>query len=306
MKVAYISDLHLDSWIKCRENQEDFEEQLENQMFSYLEFIMGSENIQNFKETVLVIAGDLSHFNYFIQKFLEMMKSIFKEILLVPGNHDYYLITTPIQKEFQKNSYNRISDLKRICKDLGVHFLDGQIVEIDGKKFGGTMMSWDRSFYERYFKRPVRDSEIKNYYTNCMADARFMMNGRTPELKQNVYEEGNRRLIGAFDQFELLEKEKSKMNNYNDFDDIDVIVTHYAPHVASNLPEHFNNESTTFFTYDGRKDLERISPKYWVFGHQHFVVDDLVNETRLVCNPLGYKNEIWYPPMYCKFKFFEI
>ena len=50
MRVAYISDLHLDSWIKCRENQEDFEDQLNNQMFTYLEFLLGSENIQNFKD----------------------------------------------------------------------------------------------------------------------------------------------------------------------------------------------------------------------------------------------------------------
>ena len=305
MKVAYISDIHIDSWIKTRDEKQSIE--LDSEFFYFLEFLFGTLDIQNHKCEALIIAGDLSHYNFLTKRFLEMMKEIFPEVLIVPGNHDYFLIKVNAEK-YNNYSSLRIKELKDICSEISVHFLDGQIIQIKDKKFGGCMSSWDMSYYLNYYKRDFTPtvSEIKQYWLNGINDSNFMMDGMKPRLKSNTYEWGDRGLINSFNIEEFNIKEQNKLKNYFDFDEIDVIVTHYAPIVASNLPDVYKIPSTTFFCYDGKKDLERIQPRYWVFGHQHFVVNDRFENTRILCNPLGYKNEIFWIKPDTKFKFFEI
>lgn len=307
MKVAYISDVHIDSWVKSR----DDEDRLQSEFFDLLEFLFGHLDIQKHGCEALIIAGDLSHYNDLTKRFLEMMREVFPAVLVVPGNHDYYLIRENAEK-YNNYSSLRIKELKEICSELDVHFLDGQIVEINDKKFAGTMGSWDMSYYLDYYKREFTptENEIKQYWLNGINDSNFMMDGMKPRLKSNTYEWGDRGLINHFNIVNFSETEFNKIKNYNDYDNIDVMVTHYAPIVASNLPEHYKIPSTTFFCYNGIKDLERIQPKFWIFGHQHFVVNDTFENrnisTKILCNPLGYKGEIFWIKPDCKFKFFEI
>ncbi|MFW6247028.1 MAG: hypothetical protein ACOC22_02535, partial [bacterium] len=37
--------------------------------------------------------------------------------------------------------------------------------------------------------------------------------------------------------------------------------------------------------------IEKYSPNYWIFGHTHTHHDYNINNTRLICNPMGYSHE---------------
>ena len=43
MKVAYISDIHIDSWIKTRDEKQSIE--LDSEFFYFLEFLFGTLDI---------------------------------------------------------------------------------------------------------------------------------------------------------------------------------------------------------------------------------------------------------------------
>ncbi len=108
MNVAIISDVHLETWYKGREDAP----------------------FQIYKVTncdTLVIAGDFGYpFNTKgkqNQRFIDVLKKlkhIYQYILYVPGNHEYYNTQTLEQTDQM---------LKKICFDTGVIFLQTDIWE---------------------------------------------------------------------------------------------------------------------------------------------------------------------------------
>ena len=71
------------------------------------------------------------------------------------------------------------------------------------------------------------------------------------------------------------------------------MVTHYLPTVPYGMkPTYATERGTTFYMFDGEKDIERISPKFWLFGHSHDKYDFIHKDVRFLCNPFGYPGEI--------------
>ena len=101
-------------------------------------------------------------------------------------------------------------------------------------------------------------------------------------------------LSSGFCPFKHFQEEYEKLQKFQDYDNIDVMISHYGPVVPDNIPEDYKDCSTTFYYFDGSKDIERISPKYWIFGHTHNSYDFIKGNTRLICNPVGYPSENRY------------
>lgn len=276
MKIDYISDLHLDFWIsKFNPANSNTLGQIE----SYIEMIglKGGE--------VLLIAGDLGH--YFGQDalFLEMVKEMYEHVMIVPGNHDMYLVSSSKQKKYKWNSMNRILEMKEWCKKIGVDYLDGQTVEINGIKFAGCGMSWDKSFYERVEQRLVEDMEVHQFYNNIMNDSRLIFSGN--ETKQTTH-----RGTTKFNPFKFFEQEMEKLRG---IESADVMLSHYPPIIPYQAGNRYARDPiSTFFMFYGDPEVERIKPKVWVFGHMHSHYDLEKLGTRFLCNPLGYPGENTY------------
>lgn len=62
-------------------------------------------------------------------------------------------------------------------------------------------------------------------------------------------------------------------------------------HIA---PSYINDESNTFFTFDGHKFMKNGSIKYWVFGHTHSELEYDFHGVKGICNPFGYPTESCY------------
>ena len=68
----------------------------------------------------------------------------------------------------------------------------------------------------------------------------------------------------------------------------DVVVTHHMPTPQAIDPEYRNSTLNAFFVCDMERLIEEKKPAVWAFGHTHTPFDEVIEDTRLVCNPLGY------------------
>lgn len=72
----------------------------------------------------------------------------------------------------------------------------------------------------------------------------------------------------------------------------DVVVTHHLPHPACVPMRYRSSPLNRFFVaHDAAELVEKAGAKLWIHGHTHDLVDCVVGETRIVCNPHGYPHE---------------
>lgn len=219
-----------------------------------------------------------------------MLKTLFRHVILVAGNHDYYLVSESQQKRYNYDSKNRFLELKRFCIDNGIHYLDGDVVCIEGYNFAGVGMYFDKYFLETLEKRSVSDGEIREFYSKSMNDINYIMFGHKPYRVPLAY--GHFYIQSSLDPIEFFRKEQEKLQRINDYDNVDVMISHFCPMIPYGMPEEYIDDPvSTFFLFNGYKDIERISPKIWLYGHMHNNYDFKYKETRLLCNPLGYPGE---------------
>ena len=289
MKVDYISDVHVDFW--CRDQNPE-SPKFKKQIDTLINTICPN------KHDVLLIAGDLGHYNQQDQAVLLALKEYYKHIMLVRGNHDMYLVSGSMQKKYLYDSKNRYLEMKMWCKEQdGIHYLDGDIISIDGVTFGGVGMSWDKSYYD-YLNRDdghiASKGEIREFFNNYMNDSRLILGGNPNVEVPTGY--GDTYVKSSFDYEAYLQSEKQKLENIRDYDNIDIMVSHYTPVIPENYESttYGLSSSSTFYMFNGYKDVERINPKYWIFGHMHSNHDFMYNDTRFLCNPLGYPGENSY------------
>lgn len=291
MKIHYLSDIHIDHFVRETSNPRQIQRQLDD-FFRYSKIDKLLE-LPDLERNIFIIPGDLSNYNSVAKHFLLRLKEYFKYIIIVPGNHDMYLCSSSQASKYNFQSQNRIQDMKEFCKNNNIYYLDGDIVEIEGKKFAGLGMFWDKWYYNKLEKREASDNEVLNFYDNYMNDSKFIMNGHKPMKIPLAY--GGSFLKTSFNALEFFECEYQKLQRFNDFDDIDVMITHYVPTIPFGIKTKYAMErGTTFYMFNGEKDIERISPKVWLFGHMHDKFDFIHKDVRFLCNPSGYPGETPY------------
>jgi predicted phosphodiesterase len=252
MKVDYISDIHLDFWMKKSSISE---------VCDMLE-ISGGE--------LLIIAGDLGHIFGQNTAFLYYLNKLYHDIVFVHGNHDLY----NVHKDSTKTTKVRINALKSFCNTVGIHFLDGETVEINGVKIGGTCSFWDDSFYQMLTGTILSQENMVYLYKKSLNDARFIRD------------------------FDPVKFQKEQFGKLSSIDPVDIMVTHYAPVIPPNLKrEYATSHITTFYYADKRSEVVRIDPKFWIFGHTHDKMEFNYNNTTFLCNPVGYPMENKYTKM---------
>jgi predicted phosphodiesterase len=74
----------------------------------------------------------------------------------------------------------------------------------------------------------------------------------------------------------------------------DIIVSHHTPSLRSIHPRYENSPYNPSFSNDMEEDilLMKKPPKIWIHGHTHNRFDYMIGETRVICHPRGYKNEL--------------
>ena len=200
---------------------------------------------------VLVFAGDTGYLRDRTlpnQRFWRWASANYREVLLVPGNHEFY--------------GNGDSWSRKILPN--VHYHQNKVVRIDDVDFIlSTLWSHIRPEDECVVQQGMYDFRQIMY-----GGSRFTTDDFNTEhqkcldfIKQSVAESTSEHIV---------------------------VVTHHLPtlevvasqHKGSLLNSAFASELGNFIA-DSRIDV-------WIYGHSHSNIDTTIGNTRIVCNQLGY------------------
>ncbi|MEO1923501.1 MAG: metallophosphoesterase, partial [Nautiliaceae bacterium] len=184
MKIGFKSDIHLDFWLP-----------LYGDIDSFIKEVLKPQ-----KADVLIIAGDIGHYNDQNILLLEKLQEFFDYILITFGNHDLYLIDNKFKtyKERLEGLKSRIKSLKK------VYFLDGDLMEIERVGFVGAGGWYDFSLA---VKHGYQFDKVKLFWRYFMNDSKNIK----PEIDPV--------------NFSMLQKEKLRKN----IDKADIVFTHVPP-----------------------------------------------------------------------------
>lgn len=263
MQIDILSDLHLDLYFSIKKEMDI------DAIKAMYDPIFLKDNIGD----VLVIAGDIGHHNQQnieILKFLQ--KEYYKYIICVLGNHDYYLLGSQSKELYNRDSFSRAKEMRMmINNELNMYCLDGDIVEIDGVKFGGCDSSYSNAHLKEYFPLFNTQSIIQDMWKKGLNDERYMYN------------------VSHYDT--VYKQELPKIEAV--YEKCDVMITHVNPsylneHISS---KYIHDRFSTFFTFNGHKFLKNGNMKYWLFGHTHDYIEYEYYGVNCICNPFGYPLE---------------
>lgn len=154
MRIDYISDLHLDFHIPYSKDPQILYETTTAFLASMLPEKLGD---------VLVIAGDLSHYNQQSVMMLTYFAEHYPHVIGVLGNHDYYVI--PKQHHlYEQSSRKCVDELKHLLQHAqNIHLLERfDTIFIDGKTFAGATNWYALEDYDeiQFFKKHLNDSVL--------------------------------------------------------------------------------------------------------------------------------------------------
>lgn len=256
MKIDILSDIHINMW---HEPHSTLTPRKKRMIFS--------KALPQDSGEVLVIAGDLGHYN---KQSLDLLKWFQDEygykIVYVWGNHDYYLVSNSQRSEY-KNSIIKAHELRDMINEQeGMYHLDGEAIEINGIRFGGCNGWYDGSLYNK-------NSELTNIlWKDHMNDVNIKLPAGEKRLRFDTFHQQD------LPKIEAVHKE------------CDVMITHVCPVADWSIFRAMYGEQDpvrAFYCFDGKRFIKEGTMQYWIFGHTHKPYDKEHFGKQLICNPFG-------------------
>lgn len=161
--------------------------------------------------------------------------------------------------EYYDSSLKETHDLLNGCsiKHSNLHWLNNSTATIKEQRFVGTTLWFPDSFEARMHTWWMTDFDTINGFRDWIWSA-FNENKR---FLENTVEEN------------------------------DIVLTHHLPHVKSIHPMYQGQVTNCFFLADVSRTIVENKPKLFCHGHTHKECDYVVDNTRIICNPIGYPGE---------------
>ena len=206
---------------------------------------------------VVVLAGDIGNH---VQG-MEWGRHIWpdKEILYVPGNHEFY----------RRGRIETLREMRVRARELGMRLLDNDEVEIAGIRFLGSTLWTDFNLFGEELKKPAMAEGKK--YLNDFRLIRERFRVFSPARSAQLHKKSRAWLT-------------AKLNE--PFPGRTVVVTHHLPSARS-VAERYKT-SLTSACFASRLDELMGTSALWIHGHTHDSFDYVLHGTRVVCNPRGY------------------
>lgn len=236
MKIQYMSDLHM-------------------------EFADNSRYLKNNELPVtgdiLVLAGDTFYLNNTIaplSRFWKWASANYRQVLLVPGNHEYYQGCDVMTRGLQ---------WRWMFKD-NVGYYQNQVVHIDDTDF-----------------------ILSTLWSHVPPQNEFFVSRGMNDFYQTFYD-GKRLTVENYNLMHKFCLDFIKKSVAESTAKDIVVVTHHLPttkvvaaqHLCSDLNSAFATELGNYIA-DSRIDV-------WIYGHSHTNIDTVIGNTRIVSNQLGY------------------
>lgn len=197
-------------------------------------------------EKLLIIAGDLSDYNYryeslrIIRNYIELTNN---KVLYILGNHEYYKSTIDETNLFWNN--NDIDNL--------IVFNSPKAVVIDNINFIGCTL-WTS----------LDDGKSSNYAIQTLNDFIYIKNFNPPN-----YIDLHRYAVHGIEN--LIRKD---MKN--------ILISHHLP-TDKSIKSIYKDSFTRSCLYSNLKALDNFS--VCIHGHVHDSYDYCINDSRIICNP---------------------
>ena len=236
MKIQYASDLHLE----FRENAHFLK-----------------ENPLKVAGEILVLAGDIGHLgdeNYSKHPFWDWASENYRQVTVVPGNHEFY-------KGFDLGTLEDGFDLEI---RPNVHAYYNKVVRIDDVDIILSTL-WSKI-------------ELKNahFTERCITDFhRIVYKG-----ERFTYSDFNQehQHCAAFIK-DAVEKSDARVK---------VVVTHHVPSFELNSKDFDGSALNGAFTVELGTYIAHSGIDYWIYGHSHRNIDKEIGDTKCISNQLGY------------------
>lgn len=287
MKFAIMGDTHFDFYFNA---QSAVSARLFDSKFKEL--------IESNPADVLIIAGDIGHYNAQNATCLKHLRCYYSRIIVTFGNHDYYLVTKSIVSKYQwgtgrlGGSRERVADMKSMIDAIdGVDYVDGNVVDIEGIRIGGATGWYDGSLM---LDRKKYD-DINLEWRLQMNDANMIHpTGNNGAKFDTLFHEQKHRVDAVYQQCDIMVSHVSPLSEWGQFVEM---YNYQKP-----LEGFYQNYSSThealqdyraFYCFDGKEYLENGSMKHWIFGHTHRNFNRTYqredgNEIEIICNSIGY------------------
>lgn len=219
------------------------------------------------KESILVLAGDISSVPDQLVAFLQCALQKFPQVLFIPGNHEYY------RHDCGAWNQEMAERLHKYCP--GLHFALGTVknVQLDDTRFiFGTL--WGDG------GPGLADQAQVGYFLNDFRLIRF---------------EGRRFTVQDMMNIHQTQKAEIRRSLEIPFDGKTVVVTHHLPSrrlvSARFWPGDGSDGANGGFASCCDGMIAALEPDLWIHGHTHDTIDTTLWKTRIVCNPAGYRGE---------------
>lgn len=230
------------------------------------------------KESILVLAGDICTGLDRLIEFLHCVEHRFKHVHYIPGNHEYYrenmnwydrVAPQRANTHLQKTQFNAGKvNLAKYFKDDGsdhVRIITGTLWGDGGKSL------FERAMVGRYL------NDFKLIYLNTNAN----VVGFNPERSF---------LVSDMMAINKAHREEIELILEQEWRGKTVIATHHMPSYLLCHPR-FGTEANGGFASDCESLIFTYKPDVWIHGHTHDTIDEMMGNTRIVCNPAGYRGE---------------
>ena len=244
MRIQYISDLHLE----FRENSRFFKE---------LEIPVTGD--------ILVLAGDTMYLRDTIaplSRFWKWASANYQEVLLIPGNHEYYGNCDVMQRGLQWT----------------LMFLDNVgYYQNQVKRFGDT------------------DLVLSTLWSDVGPREAFFVQRGLNDFYQTLYD-GHRLTVEDYNAMHGYCLEFIKKSVAESTADKVVVVTHHLPTRLVVAQEHKDSLINSAFSTELGEFIADSRIDAWIYGHSHTNIDTVIGNTKIVSNQLGYtfRNEHLY------------
>ncbi len=212
---------------------------------------------------VIVLAGDIGVGVNGLRWAATQEAFLEKPVIYVSGNHEYY--GTRLERT--------AVELRATAKELGIHYLDNDAVDIFGVRFIGATLWPDFELFG-VVRRPFALDIARSRLTDCSRIVYGTTGWIRPEKMIELH-----RISRRYIEDKLEDAPKGRR----------VVITHHAPSMMS-IPERRRKKPLSA-AYASQLDQLVRRADLWIHGHVHESCDYEIGDCRVVCNPRGYTDD---------------
>lgn len=212
---------------------------------------------------VVVLAGDVHIGDKGVKWILEQIPDI--PVIYILGNHEYYGKVYP----------KLIRKLKLQTQGSNISILENESIQIENTSFYGCTLWTD---FELFGNPRIDGYECQQNMTDYKWIRREPNYSKIRSIDVSVINKISTEWI-------LKEYDKSKS-------DLNIIVTHHAPSIRSLSEKRQRDKISAAYASNLDSLVEELSPNIWIHGHIHRSSDYKIGQTRVLCNPKGYPDEM--------------